>query len=100
MNPDFVISVFLSSGAGYLLGKHFERKKAMSAFGNFQREVTGQTMATVNGIMAVVKTRLPDLDPMVLMKEIIESCAKHGAKVVAYNPATKHVIQADDDKAK
>lgn len=87
MNPDFVISVFLSSGAGYLLGKHFERKKAMNAFGNFQREVVGQTMATVNGIV-------------VLMKEIVASCAKHGAKVVAYNPATKHVIKDDDDKAK
>jgi hypothetical protein len=96
---DFVVAVFLSSGAGYLAGKHFERKKAMAAFRGFQRDVTGQTIATVNGIMDVVKARLPDLDPKTLIQEIVASCAKYGAQVVAYNPATKHVIKADDNTA-
>lgn len=95
---DFTLVVLVSSGAGYLVGKHYERVKASKAFHNFTHTMTQQTMATVNGIMEVVRERLPDLDPKILMKEIVASCAKHGAKVVAYNPATKHVI-SDDDQA-
>lgn len=100
MNPDFIIGVFLSSGAGYLLGKHFERKKAQAAFGNFQRHVIGSTQATIAGIMDVVNKRLPDLDTPTLMKEIVESCKANGAEVIVVNSAIGHVVKADDNKAK
>lgn len=95
---DFVLVVLGSSGAGYLVGKHYERQKANRAFHNFTKTMTQQTMATVNGIMDVVKVRLPDLDPKILMTEIVASCAKYGAQVVAYNPVTKHMISNDDNK--
>ena len=101
MNPDFIIGVFLSSGAGYLLGKHFERKKAQAAFKNFQMHVIGSTQATIAGIMDVVKKRLPDVETPVLMQEIVDACKANGAEVVAVNSATGHVVRgANDNKAK
>jgi hypothetical protein len=99
---DLIGIILLSSGAGYLLGKHYERKKARQAFGNFRRYMIGSTQATVAGIMDVVKELLPDLDTKVLMQKIVEACKAHGAEVVAYNPATGHTIsgKSDDNKAK
>jgi hypothetical protein len=99
---DLVATVILSSGAGYLLGKHYERKKVQQAFRNFQRHMIGSTQATIAGIMDVVKKRLPDVETPVLMQEIVDACKANGAEVVAYNPATGHTIsgKSDDNKAK
>jgi predicted metallo-beta-lactamase superfamily hydrolase len=90
---DFGLVVLISTGAGYLLGKHLERKKAQAAFGNFRQHAMNSIMATTNGIMDVVHKRLPDLDVKVLMQEIVEACAKHGVQAVAVNTETGHVIK-------
>ena len=90
---DFVIGVLISSGAGYLLGKHYERKKAMVAFRNFQHSVVHSTIATTNGIIDVVVARLPNVDMKVLMQDIVVSCAKYGAQITAFNPATGDMVK-------
>jgi hypothetical protein len=98
---DLVAAVLLSSGAGYLLGKHYERKKAQAAFKNFQMHVIGSTQATIAGIMDVVKKRLPEVETPVLMQEIVDACKANGAEVIAVNSATGHVVRgASDNKTK
>lgn len=102
MEFDFVAAVLLSSGAGYLVGKHYERKRAQAAFGNFQRHLIMSTQATIGGIMDVVKKHLPNLETPVLMQEIVDACKANGAEVVAVNSATGHVVRgsSNDDKTK
>ncbi len=96
---DLMTTVLLSSGAGYLLGKHYERKRARAAFKNFQQHVIGSTQATIAGIMDVVRKHLPELDTPTFIREIVDACKIHGAEIVAYNPATHHTIKSDDNKA-
>lgn len=78
---DFALGVFISTGAGYLLGKHFERQKARAAFQNFSREVMHSTMLVQDAIMSVVKSKLPDFDAKALAMEMASECAKRGIKV-------------------
>lgn len=96
---DLAVAVFLSSGAGYLVGKHYERKKAQAAFKSFQKQVIMSTQTTTAGIMDAVMKRLPDLDMPAFMKDIVESCKAAGVDVIAVNPKTGHVVKADDNKA-
>lgn len=96
---DLVMVVLVSSGAGYLLGKHFERKKAQAAFSQFQHQTMHAIQRTTAGMMAVIKKRAPDLSDADLMQEIVNACKAEGVEVFAVNGATGGVIKANDNAA-
>lgn len=96
---DVVFGVLVSSGAGMLMGKHFERKKAQVAFNNFQRAVMTSVQATTLGVMDVMHERLKDVSPEILVKEVMAACRKRGAQVLAFNTETNRVMTDDDNKA-
>ena len=95
---DLVAAVLLSSGAGYLLGKHYERKKAQAAFKSFQVQVIQATQRTTAGLMAVLKKRNPDVPIPELMQEIVNACKEEGVEVIAVNGETGHVVKSNDNK--
>ncbi len=96
---DFALGVFISTGAGYLLGKHFERQKARAAFQNFSHQVMHSTMLVQDAIMSVVKSKLPDTDTKVLAQEMAAECAKRGVKVVLADMETGTVEKPNDNAA-
>ena len=55
-------AVFISSGAGYLLGKHYERKRAKLAFLNFISQASRTTSIVTASMIDAMKKRYPDVD--------------------------------------
>lgn len=97
---DLAFAVFVSSGAGYLLGKHFERKKARAAFANFARQVLSSTMVVQDAIMTVVRSKMPDIDPKALSMEMAAECAKRGINVRVADMVTGQVVNPNDNQTK
>jgi hypothetical protein len=97
---DFVLAVFLSSGAGYLTGKHYERKRARRAFNNLAR-CAGEATSKINAIMMhMIHERLPDLDMNKFVKELMNNLKAAGVEAVVENMDTKQEIRADDNATK
>jgi len=96
---DLVVAVFISTGAGYLVGKHYERKRARQAFANFRGQVMHSTMLVQDAIMSVVKAKLPDMDPQALAMEMAAECAKRGLQVMVEDMQTGKVVDPNDNKA-
>jgi len=97
---DFVLGVFLSSGAGYLLGKHYERKRARQAFRNFAKHAVDST-SRVNAVMIdMVRERFPDIDLRAFVKELLNKLRDAGIEAVAVNIENGKVEKADDNQDK
>jgi len=96
---DLVVAVFVSSGAGYLVGKHYERKRARRAFANFGSQVMHSTALVQGAIMSVVRAKLPDMDPQALAMEMAAECAKRGLQVQVADMQTGKVVDFNDNKA-
>lgn len=97
---DLIIAVFLSSGAGYLVGKHYERRKAKAAFENFALHVAHSATSVSAAMMQAIHRRIPDLNLNEFIKEVVNDLAKMGVQAVGMNAETNQVVEPDDNQAK
>jgi hypothetical protein len=98
---DVIALVFVSSGAGYLLGKQWERARAGRAFMHFKQAHMEAMQRTTNGIMAACRKRLPDLNHDEFIQDVVNECTKLGVEMVAVNGDTgRKVVATNDDTTK
>jgi hypothetical protein len=90
---DLAVAVLASSGAGYLLGKHYERKKAKAFFNHLQAQFSQAAMGITNTYMAVIKKYAGEVSDPDLMRAIVDAGKEQGVQLHVINKETNEVIK-------
>ncbi len=96
---DFIGMVFLSTGAGYLMGKHYERSVAKKAFKTFAQKAVLASNVMASNMMKAVHKRLPDLNVDEFMQDVVNGMAEEGIQAVAFNQENNTQVKPNVNKA-